>query len=73
MHPRKLRKIMYTCIILHNMILKATGQAISPDHIEDPPSEELSEADIWSQIRSNTTHDNLRSDLIEHLEHLYQE
>ncbi|KAL8206343.1 hypothetical protein R6Q57_009894 [Mikania cordata] len=72
MHPRKLRKIMYACIILHNMILKETDKAISPEYIEDPPSDEPSEANILQQMRSNTTHDNLRADIMEHLEHLSQ-
>ncbi|KAD3641518.1 hypothetical protein E3N88_30742 [Mikania micrantha] len=73
MHPRSLRKIMYVCIILHNMILKWNGSAISPKYIEDPPSDEQSEEDIIYQLRSRTTHENLRADLIEHLEHLSQQ
>ena len=73
MHPRTLRKIMYACIILHNMILKWTGQAISPEHIEDPPSDEPPEEDIFQQIRSSITHNHLQADIIEHLDQAAQQ
>ncbi|KAD5961172.1 hypothetical protein E3N88_12645 [Mikania micrantha] len=73
MHPQSLRKIMHACIILHSMILKWAGQAILLEHIEDPPSDEQLEEVILCQLRSRTTHDNFRADLIEHLEHLSQQ
>ncbi|KAL8205427.1 hypothetical protein R6Q57_008978 [Mikania cordata] len=73
MHPRSLRKIMYACIILHNMILKWPVETISSEHIEDPLGDEQPEEDILYQLRSRTTHDNLRADLIKHLEHLSQQ
>ncbi|GJY35379.1 ALP1-like protein [Tanacetum coccineum] len=66
--------MMYTCIILHNMIRKYKKYAISPTwfpeeaHQPDDPfrNEEQVQA-VMRWIRSSQAHQNLRHDLIEHL------
>ena len=66
--------MMYTCIILHNMIRKYKKYAISPRwfpeeaHQPDDPlrNEEQMQA-VMRWIRSSQAHQNLRHDLIEHL------
>lgn len=35
---KNIRKVMYTCIILHNMIFKDEGLAFSPECVPDPPT-----------------------------------
>lgn len=70
----KLKKIMYTCIILHNMIIEDDGNAICSfnpeailvDDIETEISEER-RAENVREIRNRDTHNNLRSDLVEHI------
>ncbi|KAD4983000.1 hypothetical protein E3N88_19671 [Mikania micrantha] len=56
-----------------NILHRPAKQMHPRKHIEDPPSDEQPEEDILYQLRSRTTHENLRADLIEHLEHLSQQ
>ncbi|XP_021974493.1 uncharacterized protein LOC110869557 [Helianthus annuus] len=69
----KLRNIMYTCIILHNMILEDSDRAFyreSYDESNQPTNPLLTYAEkevIRARIRDRDTHHNLRADLTEHL------
>ncbi|XP_022032098.1 uncharacterized protein LOC110933171 [Helianthus annuus] len=69
----KMRNVMYTCIILHNMILEDSGRAFcgeSYDESIQPTNPLLTYAekeDIRAKIRARHTHHNLRADLTEHL------
>ncbi|GJZ50929.1 ALP1-like protein [Tanacetum coccineum] len=66
--------MMYTCIILHNMIRKFKGVAISPtgfpeeahqpDDLERSPEQVRQ---VMRHIRSTQAHQNIRPDLIKHL------
>ncbi|GKC20315.1 serine/threonine-protein kinase STY17-like protein [Tanacetum coccineum] len=76
---RALRKdrivsMMYTCIILHNMIRKYKNYAISPRWFleeahqpDDPLRNEEQVQRVMRLIKSSQAHQNLRHDLIEHL------
>nr|GFA90035.1 hypothetical protein [Tanacetum cinerariifolium] len=66
--------MMYTCIILHNMIRKFKKYAISPKWFlkeahqpDDPFRNEKQVQQVMSWIRSSQAHQNLRHDLIKHL------
>ncbi|GJR62303.1 ALP1-like protein [Tanacetum coccineum] len=66
--------MMYTCIILHNMIRKYKKYAISPKWFleemhqpDDPLRNEEQVQHVMRWIRSAQAHQNLRQDLIEHL------
>ncbi|GKC90114.1 ALP1-like protein [Tanacetum coccineum] len=66
--------MMYTCIILHNMIRKYKKYAISPKWFseemhqpDDPLQNEEQVQQVMRWIRSAQAHQNLRHDLIEHL------
>ncbi|GJV29874.1 ALP1-like protein [Tanacetum coccineum] len=70
----KIINMMYTCIILHNMIRKYKKYAISakwfPEEAhqpDDPFRNEEQVQQVMSWIRSSQAHQNLRHDLIEHL------
>ena len=67
----KIRKVMYACIILHNMILKDDGLALCPDYIPDPPVEVQDLENAMEEIRDLDTHENLQMDLVDHIEHAY--
>ncbi|XP_076892840.1 uncharacterized protein LOC143544680 [Bidens hawaiensis] len=68
----RLRNIMYTCLILHNMILEDSGKAICQEYDNDIQpvtallSAEEKRANLQN-IKNRDTHDNLRADLVEHL------
>ncbi|GKD08296.1 ALP1-like protein [Tanacetum coccineum] len=76
---RALRKdrivsMMYTCIILHNMIRKYKNYAISPRWFseeahqpDDPLRNEEQVQRVMRWIKLSQAHQNLRHDLIEHL------
>ncbi|GKC34022.1 ALP1-like protein [Tanacetum coccineum] len=76
---RALRKdrivsMMYTCIILHNMIRKYKNYAISPRWFpeeahqpDDPLRNEEQVQRVMRWIKSSQAHQNLRHDLIKHL------
>ncbi|XP_023736868.2 protein ALP1-like [Lactuca sativa] len=70
----KLQEIMYTCIILHNMIIEDEGRAICAFDEEEiipetQPIEIGGEEYInrRAEIRCNETFHNLRNDLVEHI------
>ncbi|GJX20605.1 ALP1-like protein [Tanacetum coccineum] len=74
MKKERIMNMMYTCIILHNMIRKDKGKAISPDwypeeahQLEDPERSDEQRRAIMRHIRSAQAHQNLRADLVEHL------
>ncbi|XP_022040261.1 uncharacterized protein LOC110942805 [Helianthus annuus] len=69
----KRRNIMYTCIILHNMILEDSGRAFCGESYDEgnQPTNPLLTYDkkkvTRARIRDRDTHHNLRADLTEHL------
>ncbi|XP_076882158.1 uncharacterized protein LOC143530528 [Bidens hawaiensis] len=68
----KLRNVIYTCIILHNMILKDSGRAICQDEYNDAPKliTALNEDEKLANLlrtRRMETNFSLRSDLVEHI------
>ncbi|XP_022031153.1 protein ALP1-like [Helianthus annuus] len=73
----KMHDVIYTCIILHNMILEDENKAICQDYNENDPSlfpeywtqEVSSETRIENimDIKNRETHNMLMSDLIDHL------
>ncbi|GKE80284.1 ALP1-like protein, partial [Tanacetum coccineum] len=74
MKKDRIVNMMYTCIILHNMIQKYKKVAISPKWFREEAhqaedmlrnEEQVQEVTRW--IRSSQVHQNLRHDLIEHL------
>ncbi|GKC63789.1 ALP1-like protein [Tanacetum coccineum] len=74
MSRRRLSDVMYTCIILHNMIIHDNGEAISNDYF---PKEQHRDDDlvrtheesmqVTQEIINRTTHLSLKSNLVEHL------
>ena len=72
--PTKLRNIMYTCTTLHNMIIEHEGLAVNNfdenDIVSDDTEAHISEeqhAENIRQVKNWETHNNLRSDLAEHI------
>ncbi|GJX75542.1 ALP1-like protein [Tanacetum coccineum] len=70
----KLSDIMYTCIILHNMIIHDSGNAISPNfflkeqHRDDDPVRTHAESmQVTQEIIDRTGHLSLKADLVEHI------
>ncbi|XP_021980743.1 uncharacterized protein LOC110876895 [Helianthus annuus] len=69
----KMRNVMYTCIILHNMILDDSGRAFcgeSYDENNQPTNPLLTYAEkevIRAKIRDRNTHHNFRVDMTVHL------
>jgi len=63
----KIRKLVYTCMILHNMILKDDGNAISPVYIRDPPVQPVEDDDALEELHDPEIHHRLRYDITEHL------
>ncbi|GKA84761.1 ALP1-like protein [Tanacetum coccineum] len=75
----RIKKMVYTCIILHNMIRKFKGVAISPtwflEEAHKPDDLERSAEQVQQvmrHIRSAQAHQNLRADLVEHLSRNYE-
>ncbi|GJW37379.1 ALP1-like protein [Tanacetum coccineum] len=73
---KRITHLMYTCIILHNMIRKEKGKAISPDfypeeqHREDDPVRSAQDRlRVIREIHDEETHLNLKADLVEHIWH----
>ncbi|XP_035842219.1 uncharacterized protein LOC110894741 [Helianthus annuus] len=64
---KKIRSVVYTCIILHNMILKDEGKAIAPVHIRDPSVEPALDDTVLGELMDEDTHWRLKHDLIDHL------
>ena len=75
--PRKIRYCMYTCIILHNMILKDEGHAICPHfHEEEIPNRSVQQSSearqrTILQLRDREVYHHLRYDLTEHIHNRY--
>ncbi|KAK1413609.1 hypothetical protein QVD17_35385 [Tagetes erecta] len=67
----KIRKVMYACIILHNMILKDDGLALCPDYVPDPPAVVQDLEDVRMEIRDSGVHENLQMDLVDYIEQAY--
>nr|GFC80962.1 protein ALP1-like [Tanacetum cinerariifolium] len=70
----RIMNMMYTCIILHNMIRIDRGKVISPnwypEKAHQPDDLERSDEQVRAvmrHIRSAQAHQNLRADLVEHL------
>ena len=63
----KIRQIVYTCIILGNMILKDEGVAISPVHIMDQPVTPVYDDNVLTELLDETIHNRLQYDLTEHV------
>ena len=74
-HPSKIRRVMYACLIIHNMIIEHEGCAIcrfdenahQVDKVE--VSAEQFDANV-REVRNRDTHHKLRRDLIEHISRL---
>ncbi|GJS55793.1 ALP1-like protein [Tanacetum coccineum] len=73
---KRITHLMYTCIMLHNMIRKEKGKAISPDfypeeqHREDDPVRSAQDRlRVIREIHDEETHLNLKADLVEHIWH----
>ncbi|XP_076917826.1 uncharacterized protein LOC143578030 [Bidens hawaiensis] len=72
LHMDKLRNIMYTCIILHDMILEDSGREICQGEYDDAPDlmTTLNEDErfaILLRTRKKETNFSLRADLVEHI------
>ena len=67
MSVQKIRQLVYTCIILCNMILKNDGMAISPVHIMDPPVTPVYDDTVLHELLDEDIHNRLRYDLTEHV------
>jgi hypothetical protein len=63
----RIAKIVYTCIILHNMFLKEGGRAICPVHIIDQPVNPVVDDSVLPELRDEEMHYRLRYDLTEHV------
>ncbi|GJR68902.1 ALP1-like protein [Tanacetum coccineum] len=69
----RLSYIMYTCILLHNMIIHDNGNAISPDffpeeqHRDDPVRTHAESMQVTQEIIDITGHLSLKADLVEHI------
>ena len=63
--------VMYTCIILHNMILEDEGRAVVTYYDDDDPQPgNVTDEDKAANeflIKSRDIHQNLRADLVEHV------
>ncbi|GJX88635.1 ALP1-like protein isoform X1 [Tanacetum coccineum] len=73
---KRITHLMYTCIILHNMLRKEKGKSISPDfypeeqHREDDPVRSAQDRlRVIREIHDEETHLNLKADLVEHIWH----
>ena len=63
----KIQHLMYACIILHNMLVKYDGNAISPEFVPDPPTEVVVDDNVILELRDEEKHFRLRYDLVEHV------
>ncbi|XP_021975411.1 protein ANTAGONIST OF LIKE HETEROCHROMATIN PROTEIN 1-like [Helianthus annuus] len=52
----KIRSVVYTCIILHNMILKDDENAIAPVHSRDTPVEPALDDTVLDELMDEDTH-----------------
>nr|XP_043633533.1 protein ALP1-like [Erigeron canadensis] len=63
----KITNIVHACIILHNMIIKDDGRAISPVRIVDRGVQVVYNHDAVDEIEDEEVHHRLRYDLTEHV------
>lgn len=69
-NKQKATNIAYACCILHNMLIKHDGRAISPVHIQDPPIVPVRDDNAERDIMNDDIHASLRADLTEYLYHI---
>ena len=69
---QRIRNMMYTCVILHNMMRKNKSNAISPNQYPEETHESNNllrsheqTLQVMGQIKSSQVHQNLRVDLVE--------
>nr|XP_043609605.1 uncharacterized protein LOC122581437 [Erigeron canadensis] len=67
MDKEKIGKVVDTCCILHNMIIKDDGRAISPVHIMDPPVPVAYDPRVLRELHDENVHHRVRYDLTEHV------
>ena len=65
MNKNTIHSIVYACIILHNMLIKEDGRAISPDWVSDPPTQVPVPENVQQDLRNEEIHYRLRYDLVE--------
>nr|XP_043637805.1 uncharacterized protein LOC122608784 [Erigeron canadensis] len=63
----KIAQYVYAACILHNMIIKGDGRAISPVHIMDPPVQPVFDDSVLGELLNEDIHHRLRYDLTEHV------
>nr|XP_043625839.1 protein ALP1-like [Erigeron canadensis] len=63
----KIGKVVEACCILHNMIIKDDGRAISPIHIMDQPTPIVYDPSVLPELHDKSVHHRLRYDLTEHV------
>nr|XP_043620024.1 protein ANTAGONIST OF LIKE HETEROCHROMATIN PROTEIN 1-like [Erigeron canadensis] len=63
----KIGKIVATCSILHNMIIKDNGRAILPVRIMDPPAPIVYNRNVLRELHDEEVHHRLRYDLTAHV------
>nr|XP_043609552.1 uncharacterized protein LOC122581392 [Erigeron canadensis] len=63
----KIGQYVYTACILHNMVIKGDGRAISPVHIMDPPVQPVFDDTVLAELLNEDIHHRLRYDLTEHV------
>jgi hypothetical protein len=64
---RRIEKVVYTCIILHNMLVKEDGRAICLVHIIDQPVNLVFDESVLAELRDEDMCARLRFDLTEHV------
>ena len=63
----KIGKVVATCTILHNMIIKDDGRAISPVRVMDPPTPIGYNRNVLRELHDEEVHHRLRYDLTAHV------
>nr|XP_043624125.1 uncharacterized protein LOC122595753 [Erigeron canadensis] len=67
MDKEKIGKVVETCCVLHNMIIKDDGRAISPVHIMDSLVPAAYDPRVLRELHDENVHHRLRYDLTEHV------
>nr|XP_043616896.1 uncharacterized protein LOC122588765 [Erigeron canadensis] len=63
----KIGQYVYAACILHNMVIKGDGRAISPVHIMDKPVQPVWDDTFYAELLNEDIHHRLRYDLTEHV------
>nr|XP_043629808.1 putative nuclease HARBI1 [Erigeron canadensis] len=63
----KIGHYVYAVCILHNMVIKGDGRAISPVHIMDQPVQPVWDDTFYAELLNEDIHHRLRYDLTEHV------